>query len=235
VNSKLTSFIITALLGTATAVLTPSAQAQIIALNDVVNTSFGNAERGSDSTVGFQFTLTSSVTLDSLGLYVPYSGAAYGLSNPVGLFDSSGNLLAEAFIPVTNAIDEPEGSFVYLNVNPSMFQNGFSGILSADTTYEVGVSGPTTDGTPTGPPYDFYVDDKASTFTPATGLNVLNSVYSIDPGFNAPLVVDITGAAAYVGPNFTFSAAVPEPSTYALMFGGLGALAMVMRSRRTRA
>jgi len=220
VNSKLTSFIITALVAIVTVGITPSAQAQTAALSNVTNTGFGRLT-GYGGVVGFQFNLDSAVNLNALGLYVAPNGATLGQETTIGIWDSTGALLAEADFTIDP--NAPLNDFVY-STNLS-FTNGFNGTLSAGTTYEVGSLGFTVDGTVT----SSYIGDIDNTFTAAPGLNVLNSVYN-GGGFNAPLVIN-NANEAYIGPNFEFSA-VPEPSTYVLMLAGLGALAMVMRARR---
>jgi hypothetical protein len=198
-----------------------STQAQTLAIQDLQITG-ATTMRMFDGTVGFQFKLYTDATLDSLGILDADPDVSNGTTEEAGLFDSTGTLLAEAAVPFgsSQAID----TFAYsTGFTPS---NGFDGILTSGTVYEVGsLAGGTTSG---GAP---IVDDRSNTFTPGPHLTVISSVYnpSDSTTISAPLIPFLAGGA-YLGPTFTYSV-VPEPASYALVLAGLGALTGLLRRR----
>ena len=169
----------------------------------------GSASSASQA-IGYTFTLSSPQSLDSLGLYDT------GLSvttQEVGIWNASGTLLASADVDVTAA---GTGSFVYSTaITDSM---GFTGTLSASTDYTIGTYGSA------GLLYD------SSAPTTSSAISLVYGNYSAASGaFEDPT----SGSGTYyVGPNFTYgTATTPEPSTWALVLGGLGLLAFVVRRR----
>jgi hypothetical protein len=196
-------------------------QAQTQALQDI-GIDDGAAPTTYTGSIGFEFSLSSDATLDSLGAFDFDTANSNGDSQQVGIFTLAGTELATATI----AIPSGQAADTFVFTNSLTFMNGFTGTLSSGTDYLIGANGGGSGGIP-------YLNDTANTFTSGTALTVVKSAFSFDSGFTAPTALNNTGKA-YIGPNFTYTA-VPEPASYALVLAGLGALVGMLRLRRRNA
>jgi hypothetical protein len=168
-------------------------------------------------TFGYSFTLGGAdASLTQLGVWDQGNdGLAEGHS--VGLWTSTGTLLASAIVPSGTSASLYNG-FRYIGVAPVS--------LSAGTTYVLGL-------------YDDAVNTDQITFRQTVTLG--NDIASI----GAPLLLDgadlafpttpIGGnAEGFFGPDAMLSvSAVPEPSTWVL--AGMGGLGCLLRFRRRKA
>jgi hypothetical protein len=184
----------------------------------VTLTSPGLYYNGAPYTLGFSFTVASAQTITALGIFDDNGDGLNGAAN-VGLWDSSGNLLASAVVPAGTA-GALDGLFRYASISP------FG--LTPGATYYVG---------------GYEPDDNASslnTFQGGSGfynpaVTVIEDQYSdFDYAFSFPDTSEGAAGGAWLGANFELgSAAVPEPAPWAVMLLGVGVVGGVLR-RRTR-
>ncbi len=150
-------------------------------------------------TIGWQFTVTSPVTVTELGYYDPNAKGKLKSNHDVGIFASDGTLLLSATITAGKHTTDDDFAFVAV---PSF-------ILS-DGTYVIGG-----DSFDSNDPFIFA----ASSLSPIpqitlgeTGLFTFGSVFTL-PASNQP-------GAMYMGPDFEVAsiAAVPESSAFSMLF-----------------
>jgi PEP-CTERM motif len=178
-----------------------SAQA---AINPVVQ--YSSTGLGSDNrtfTAGYQFSLSSTVTVNALGVW--NDGAGY--SHDAGIWDSVGNLITSTTVTGGDPLVD---NFLWQSISPVTLGPGTYTIgdqlYEAGNIYSIPVSA---SGVTTIPQYTWLADEQV----PGPGLVWPTGSYG-GYGQNGILSVD-----------FSVSGGVPEPSTWALMligFAGLG-------------
>jgi hypothetical protein len=190
-----------------------------------------------NSALGYSFSLSSDAILDTLGFYFdsasPTTVAGQSIDTlgddiTVSLFTTTSQT-ALATVTFASGTTGLQDSFVYLAPTTA----GLT--LTAGTEYVLSVISPD-------PSVDLVLNDNASSVAPATSPEVTlgdelyggsypntdpqNSTSFGDSGFG-----DGASDTAYVGANMQFTAVAPEPSTYALLIGGLIFLAARFRRR----
>ncbi|MEP7351723.1 MAG: DUF4082 domain-containing protein [Acidobacteriota bacterium] len=144
-------------------------------------------------TLGFEFSISGPVTVDSLGYFSP---SILLESHDVGIYTTGGTLLASATV---TAADTLVGNFTFQSISPLN--------LAAGNYIIAGTSGAT----------DLYA------FNPTTvsfmaGMTFVESRYNSGASLAFPANPDI--GVGYFGPNFTVSSA-PEPSSILLLTSSL--------------
>jgi hypothetical protein len=197
---------------------------------------FNNIE---STNLGWVFSVTSTVQVTGLGYYDYTADPAHpglfccatdnrtsgGLldNHMVGIFDSSGNLLASANVPAGEA-GVLIGDFRYVPISSLTLTPG---VYVVDGTQQ---------GTGLAVPTDPVVFD-FSTFATISSIADLGGTYT---GNGSPATLAFPGIGgnpylAYMGPNFIVSTGVPEPSTWAMLLAGFGIVgAAAGRRRQTR-
>jgi hypothetical protein len=178
-----------------------------------------NSAWNGNVTIGWQFTLTSSVTVTQLGFF---DAGADGLADPheTGIWDSSQTLLGSATVPSGTA-GTLLGGFRFVPVTafllgPGEYTIGAYGNQTSPDEFAFGLSGSTT----------------------IAGLTLGGGVQSgsVLNTLTFPGQVNGFATEGYFGPNFAISddrelSAVPEPSTIVLVATALG-LAGLLRGKR---
>jgi Domain of unknown function (DUF4082)/PEP-CTERM motif len=186
-------------------------QAQAAAIN---LTTPGGAYQGGTYTLGFEFTVSQNMAVTSLGVY-DHDKNGLASSSRVGLWDTSGNLLASTTVGAGTA-GELDGYFRYNSINP------FN--LTAGVNYVVGA----------------YLNDMAaSLFTAQGGSGAFDPLVTVVKdryaGASALTFASTSNGhqGAWLGANFRFneSATVPEPSTLLLVGLSLAGLSLLTRRK----
>jgi Domain of unknown function (DUF4082)/PEP-CTERM motif len=173
----------------------------------------------SEWNLGWSFTANTDVSVVGLG---NWAGVSFPQDQQVGLWDSSGTLLARAF--VSNSSSEVGSA-------PWLFSPITPVKLVAGQTYVVGGQG--------GAEYTGLIGDASADPRISFGIDLYSYVIG---GANSPLVEPTNSEAlgpnedSWFGGNIELST-VPEPSTWAMMllgFAGLG-YASYRRARAGRA
>lgn len=170
------------------------------------STNFG----GSSWNLGWSFTANTNVNVVGLGNWA--GGSAFPQDQQVGLWNSSGTLLASAFVS--------NGSTL-VGAAPWLFTSISPIELLAGQTYVVGAEGGA----------DYTGFNAVAVFDPR--ISYITDLYTANGGANSPLVEPTTTESSpygWFGGNVELSnvSAVPEPSTWAMMilgFLGLGFMA----------
>ena len=190
---------------TAAAALSSPAHAYLA----VTLTSPGIEYSGSEYTLGFEFSVAEDTTIVALGAYDSGQDGLNGTAE-VGLWDTSGNLLASATVPTGTA-----GTLV----NDFRFASIAPYALTAGVQYIIGA---------------FEPDDLASSLNTGQGgsgfvdpnVTIYQDQYSnFNSAFSFPDTSDFNPGGAWLGANFITASAVPETSTWAMLalgFAGLG-------------
>ncbi len=200
----------TAMLGLAASTLFAApAAAQVF----VASPGGGTLRVGNNFTLGSSFTVGSiPVSVFSLGVW-DSNADGLAVAKPVGLWNSTGTLLASATVPA-GTTGTLVGEFRYTSITPI--------VLSANTSYTVGAFYASSDTD--------QLHDHTGGAAPTMSSDFTNYVARFD---NATGFSDPTGGAsgpAYVGPSFQY-AVVPEPSSLLLGLGGAGMLWVCWRRR----
>jgi hypothetical protein len=165
---------------------------------------------GAQYTLGFEFTVASNMSITALGVY---DSGQDGLNGrvPVGLWDTSGNLLASAVVPAGTS-GTLVNDFRFVAISPYALTAGTDYVIGAYAASDLATSFNTGQGgAGSANPSVTIIQDRFSNF---------NSAFSFPDTSN-----DFAGGA-WLGANFATD--VPEPSTWALTllgFAGIGALA----------
>jgi hypothetical protein len=170
----------------------------------VVAPGSGTLRAGSNFTLGASFIVGSAdVIVSSLGVWDSNSDGL-SFTKPVGLWNSSGTLVASATVPSGTA-GTLVGEFRYTPVTPI--------ILSHGQQYTIGAFYSSTDPD--------QLHDHSATPTMSSDFGTYVARFDGGARFSQP-----TGGASgveYTGPSFQYTP-VPEPATWALMLGGAGLL-----------
>jgi Domain of unknown function (DUF4082)/PEP-CTERM motif len=167
-------------------------------------------------TLGWEFEALSSITVNALGIY-DVSGLLD--SYPVGIWDSSGNLIAETTVDSGGTI-----------VNQWIYDALATPVtLTAGDDYYVGALYTTSD--------DPLVFPGSGTVTTTSNISYITSVYAFGSSLSWP--TSSVGFGGYFGPNISATTStIPEPSTWAMMllgFAGLGLAGYRQRHKFVRA
>lgn len=159
-------------------------------------------------TLGFDFSLSSSKTLNALG----YTTVGFTSDQQVGLWDSGGNLLISTTVTTT---DLQQGFFRWATVGPLVLGPG---------TYTLGG---TFGGTGA-------FASSAVNVTYQTGYTWLSDRQILGGGLNFPTgTFGGYGTQGIPQVNLSFAnGVVPEPSTWALLILGFGVTGAALRRRR---
>jgi hypothetical protein len=158
-------------------------------------TAFGSIN-DTAQTIGFTFTANSSLIVSALGFWEQNTGANLTQTHQVGLWTSTGTLLASATVAVNGAVT---GNWRYATISPVT--------LTAGQSYTVGsaITSPFTDTFS-------RVDVPGGTITSSPLISVTSSALNASAaGFSFPGVADPI-AFARLGPNLMVQAAPPPPT-----------------------
>ena len=170
-------------------------------------TSSSTLSDGRAYTLGFSFSLSQATTIDGLGYW---TGGTLS-SHQVGIWSSSGNLLASGTV---SAADPLLGNYRYDSISPLLLGAGnyviggqfFGGLFPSDLA-----------GVTTAPNFTWTGDRQ------------------IQGGFALPTEAYLTyGNQGIALVNFSIAQtnAVPEPATWAMMLIGFGAIGASLRRRK---
>ena len=169
--------------------------------------SVGSLSDSSSFTLGFDFSLSGSKTLNALG----YTTVGLTADQSVGLWDSVGNLLISTTVTPG---DLQQGFFRWANVSPLVLGPG---------TYTLG-------GTYDGGTFASY----ANNVVYQSGYTWLSDRQTFGTGLNQPTSTSgVYGAQGIPQVNLSFDGAVvPEPGIWALLILGFGLTGAAMRRKQ---
>lgn len=165
--------------------------------------------------LGWSFTANSDVTVVGLGNF--FGQPVWPRDQQVGLWDSSHNLLASAFVRDTDAL---------LGSAPWRFRSITPVQLTGGQTYVVGGQGGAV-----------YTSTASPTFDPRISYIELR-LFAVGDGSNAPLFeptdTNAGGCCGWFGGNIELASQTPLPAALPLFTGGLGVLALLARRRKRK-
>lgn len=164
--------------------------------------------------VGWEFTVSSGVNVTALGA-ADFTGLGLLASHDVGIFTTGGTLLASATVPSGTAA-ALDGGFRYESLGTS--------VSLGPGEYVIAMTVPASSDS---------VSIFNSTATTASQIHYVTSEIASGTSLALPTNAG-TADKGIFGPNFEFTpnAAVPEPSTFALLaLGGIGLAVGVTRRR----
>ena len=185
---------------------------------------------GPNIDVGWKFTISSAITVDQLGVWDAF-GDGLGETHPVAIWSATGDgSLASALVSTTISSGtvvpfSPGTQFRMANVTPTFLAPG---------DYVIGARFP-------GIQVDGFKDSSSvsiDSLTFGSGITFDQKRFGGGGPNSGPFArPDSTGAGnGLFGPNFSYSAAVPEASSVALAaFGFAGLAAWTRRRRRSQA
>jgi hypothetical protein len=174
----------------------------------------GGGVGGSGATRGWAFSTASTINVTSLGWW-DEDGDGLGASHQVGIWSNIGTLLMSA--TVNSGTTDPI-------LSGFRFNSSLSGsTLLTPGTYVIGGKSESADATRRA---------GGLIVTTAAGIAHMENRTSGDSSFAFPDGTQESLDPGYFGPNFQFTtSAVPEPSAFVLMGGGIAALALLKRRK----
>lgn len=175
----------------------------------------GTEYGGSQYTLGFEFSVSGSQSINALGVY-DNLGNGLASNASIGLWDLSGNLLTSTTILAGGGT--LNGLFRYNSISPFALTAGTHYIIGAYTTDLATSLNAGQGGTGTINPLVTIYRDRFSNF---------NSLFSFPTETNST-------PGGWLGANFNLvegQPAVPEPATWLMMVVGFGAVGFAMRRR----
>ena len=175
-----------------------------------------NDHWNNNATIGYDFTLTTSVTVTALGFFDANGASGPADSYPIGLWYGNHTLLASATVPAGAPPVLIDG-FDFVSISPvvlapGVYAIGAYGLLISTDQFEFAESGSTT----------------------ISGLTLGAAVETIGTGLMYPWWTESFATQGYFGPDFLVAAPAdaPEPSTLSLAALALGLIAYYSMRRR---
>ena len=164
---------------------------------------------GEAFSLGWEFATTGE-TISALG----YNDYGFGTPHAVGVYDSSGNLLASASVTAASTLED---GYRYTAITPLVLAPGNYYLMG--TTYSAG----DTDG------WTY----QAAAFTTNAATTYIDSFFNSDATATTLMFPDSEASTRqYLEVNFQTGTTVPEPATWAMMLVGVGAVGAMSRRRR---
>jgi hypothetical protein len=158
-------------------------------------------------TLGYEFSANVDTAVTALGTWNSGISGTFA----VGLWDSSGNLLAQTNVD-TGGTQDGSAPWVFSAIGPVS--------LTAGNIYYVGSYG------------DSYYTYNVSGFTVDPRITFISDAWT---GGGLAFPTNHSGTVGFFGGNVELGSAVPEPATWATMVAGIGVVGGAMRRRRKMA